>query len=758
MMKVFSQRRVITNRSDIVDGTLHEDDPTVVNLRSQVNALTIGHAEIEMKHMNILSSMETENDRGLTLMKARIQATEELNYSLKISKESLIKKVADLELAAKVTQNSIDEEKSRTRSVEKLNSSLKLANNSLSEKVIELKLKVVHATRNSSQEESKFSVPLEMEDNAKLVQELEKLKSALTNNNEDNKAMENTIQDLHEKRARIKDKFGRRRSIGPCESRRSRSFERRCALSTPSNMPTDMKDKYCEEVKRNSLLEEQIQIIVTREDTTNKSLAKLTQDAEDSILQRNKKIDKLEEELDASKDNILKLVTKMQSIEKKNSDEIQSITFQFEEQKSELIILRKKLDEEKEEVKQLLARERDTITQLEQKNTLIERISIENETYLTSIQEKEASFQLIIQKHKAKLIELDEMREKLDAEIEHNAKKDKQDEENKNILKNASKHEELLRNQSSEIDTLTNKLTRIKGVEQENHKQNAILQKDALQQQEHLRNLGSEINELKKNIASANIAEHENLKENADLQKRALEHEGRLRDQGSEIDELKKKLTSANIAKSEIEVNLKERLQNIAKQEGSKVEENNSEREKLEIRLEEVEKEITVLKGQLKEKDEHIERRMAEIAQMYKLTKEQTAIKRDEILDLQGELLTKSHLLTTRNHELESIKYDVDKQKLCYESDLNALRQQVRVPGDRDNELEKLRARNSKLEYAIAESKQEIKLVRRKFTSRVGGSNGTVKVLRNRNESLKNDVETLLHKMKHIVKSNISEI
>ena len=107
-------------------------------------------------------------------MKARIQATEELNYSLKISKESLIKKVADLEFAAKLTQKALDEERSRTRRVEKLNSHLKVANDSLSQNVAELNLKVERATRNLLSEENKSSAPLEAEDNVKLVRELEK--------------------------------------------------------------------------------------------------------------------------------------------------------------------------------------------------------------------------------------------------------------------------------------------------------------------------------------------------------------------------------------------------------------------------------------------------------------------------------------------------------------------------------------------------------------------------------------------------------
>ena len=157
MFKVFTPRQIITNRTDVVDGSLDVIDPIVKNLRTQVSQLAYENAKLDEEHMNTLSSIQKDKDAELNLMKARIQVTEELNSSLKESKELLTNKTKDLEHKVSQAQKALDEEKNRTQDMQKLNSSLKLANASLTERISELSM-LLDAKETSSEQNSTQNV------------------------------------------------------------------------------------------------------------------------------------------------------------------------------------------------------------------------------------------------------------------------------------------------------------------------------------------------------------------------------------------------------------------------------------------------------------------------------------------------------------------------------------------------------------------------------------------------------------------------
>jgi len=777
MFNVLSRRRVMTNSSFHADGSLVKEDPLIEELRSEIKAMKIANSENERLHMNNLTWMEKEHVQALNLMNMSTKATVVLNSSLKTTEESLTKKVANLEREAIKAQEILGEEKIRSQEIGKLNSSLKVANNSLMEKVGRLEIKVSAATT-SSDEETTFSgkrkEELEEGDRVKFLQnqvkDIEKLKNTVTSTNEDNKAIEKNIQKLHSRRAQIKDKFGHRRLI-----ERQRSVDRKSYIAAsiaasidPCVELNDLKDKYNEEVKRNKSLEEQIQIIVMREDITNKCLAQTKRDAENTLIQRNKVIDAFREELNMSRENILRLEEKIQSMEEGNShegparlitqvdlckkveekeeevkgltaDDINSVTLLLEKQKSataeiqvqlqqkeELIDKMNKISCKKSVTKQTYSNDEieELKIELQRKNTKIECIFKENEKNLTGLKQKETDFHLIIQKHQVKLAELDEMREKYEAELELNSRIKKQVKEeeqakgNETLRKSAVKHERCLQRRDSEIDLLKDKLTR------------------------------------------ANADEQDNLRENADLHKTTLEHDERFRNQRKEIDDLKKKLINANVAKSEIEVNLKELRKRLSHSIKEKEDKHNVEKEKLKFLLEDVGKKFSGLERELKEKEAEANRMGEERSQMYKNFNEQTAAKKNEISELHEELLEKSNLLTVRERALQSLKYEADEKKLHYQTKIMTLRAELKIPRDKNCEVERLSARNSELEYDIVESKQEVKQMRGKFANMAmrDGSDGIVRILRNRNECLKNEVEALTNRMKDITDHGPSEM
>ena len=376
MSNILSPRRVITNRKGIADGSLE-----VIN-QSQVNELATANDELEKDHIDIISvrKKEKEKEKLWNLTKPRIQSTRDLNSFLKVSTKSSIKKA-------------LDDEKSRTQETESLYSSLKLSTNYLVEKADGLELKVGKIARMMSNIISPQRVITNKKDIADgsqqgpIVIELQSQVSELS-----------TVVD-----------------------QLAAEYPKRYFIEL-----NEMKDKYDEEVKRNFFLEDNNHIIVNKEDATSKCLAKAKRDIKDSLFQLDKTIDKLKEELTASKGAIIRLEKNVQYIDERNNDKgnVQLITRQLEEQKSETINLRKKLDKKEEEVNKLIARDIESVTQLEQKNTKIERISTNNEKNRTHLKQKEADFELIIQKHQIKLLELDNMQEKYDAEIERFVKKE----------------------------------------------------------------------------------------------------------------------------------------------------------------------------------------------------------------------------------------------------------------------------------------------------------------------------------------------
>lgn len=717
MMNTLLHGREKADMIDYIDGSIgKEDDPIIVRLRSQVRELTIGRAEIEKEYMNILSSMEEEKNEELNLMQAQKQATIDRNASIMISKESLIAKVANLEREASVRQKTLDEEK-------KHNSSLKLVNDTLVEKVDDLEIKV-DAAQNSADEEKKSRNMKSVQ--SQQVNKIKNLKIALASSKADNNTMEATIQQLHKKRTEIKEKFGRSRSIERSRSvERSRPIERSRSVECKRSVEhipiiaasielSKMEDKFNEEVKRNNLLEEQIQTIVTREDTTNKFLAQTKLDAEESILQRNKITDTIREELDASKENVIRLKENMHSIEERDA-----VNFLLEEQKAATADLQVQFQQKEELIDQMTkvsdGRIEELKIELQQRNVKIKCIAKENEKNLACLKERETNFHLIVQKHQVKLMELDKLREKYEVELEHNDTFNEQAKGDATLRKIVLKHEARIQKQDSEIVLLKSKLTR------------------------------------------ANADEQEKLQENAILQESTLVDNERLRNHRLEIDELKKKLTNANMAKSDMDITYKKSLDKIAVKENN----NDVEKDELEGLLEEVQKKCNALEGQLKEKEEGATRMQCEIAQMYKIFEEQTSAKRNEISELHGELLVKSGLLTTQNRNFEIYKFEVDKERLSYEANMNSLRAEIMVSENEYNVFIGINERNSELEHKLAESRKEIQCVHEKFSSRnriLKEPNGTVKILRSRNECLKNDVEKLVKRVSYVQRSKRSEI
>lgn len=285
MLKAFSSRRAMSKRKGLSDGSLDGEDGSLVkSLRQQVSQLTIEKAEVEKDFMNALASMEKENGHKLNSMEERIKETEEANSFLKISKNSLVQRVLDLEL--KLTEGEKD-------------------NNKLD---LDQKKKIENST------------------------------TTRTSSDVNNKATQVTIQQL--------DGNGANNQIV---------------------------EKYDSEVKRNTLLEEQIRIITVREDTTNKRLAEMKQDTDKSLLRQSKTIELLKEELDSYKENIIKPKRKLLSAMETSvgGGHTKLHTRRLKQNNSKPINACTKFGEEEKEFKGMIKRDNDDVALLLEDQTLM---------------------------------------------------------------------------------------------------------------------------------------------------------------------------------------------------------------------------------------------------------------------------------------------------------------------------------------------------------------------------------------------------
>jgi len=290
MKRVFAPRNLITNRRGIAHGNLKgEDVDLVARLRRQVAQLTTGKAEEERNLMNALASIEKRKDYELNSTKARIKLSEEANHFLKVSKNSLVEMVLDLEVK-----------------VERL-------------KLVEVK--EGNDRRNHDQGTN-----------------IEKLNSTQTSINSNKKTIQEAVQQLDGKGGK-----------------------------------DQMAENYNSAVKRNTLLEEQIQRVVAREDTTNQRLVKIEKDANDLLFRQYIIIDTLKKEVTLYKENKIKLERELLSYTERMGDIgiIKLLTRQLDEKHAELINSHKELAEKEKERKELIKRENDTITHLSKEHKLV---------------------------------------------------------------------------------------------------------------------------------------------------------------------------------------------------------------------------------------------------------------------------------------------------------------------------------------------------------------------------------------------------
>lgn len=134
--------------------------------------------------------------------------------------------------------------------------------------------------------------------------------------------------------------------------------------------------------------------------------------------------------------------------------------------------------------------------------------------------------------------------------------------------------------------------------------------------------------------------------------------------------------------------------------------------------------------------------------------KKEMYLRREEISDLNGEVVQKSNLLSSKEREFLQFKSDIDDMNLKHRAALEQLQKQMDDFDVNQNEIVILKESNRRLRNDVSILKNELQ---RLTLSRTAEStpDSSAKVLRARNEQLMNTVERLNEKIKRIKRNVI---
>jgi chromosome segregation ATPase len=179
----------------------------------------------------------------------------------------------------------------------------------------------------------------------------------------------------------------------------------------------------------------------------------------------------------------------------------------------------------------------------------------------------------------------------------------------------------------------------------------------------------------------------------------------------------------------------------------------------LESRLDEENEKAQQLELLIRGKEEHMERMRKDFDDLRIQMEKETDLKRNEITNLNGEVVEKSSLLSSREREFLQLKADMDELKLKYDAEVTVLKKQIDEFGANEKEVQKIHRKNIALEGEVANLRNEIRRLHMSgndFDNPMSPQS-SVRVLRTRNEELKGEVEKLQRKLRHM-KRNVTRI
>ncbi len=218
----------------------------------------------------------------------------------------------------------------------------------------------------------------------------------------------------------------------------------------------------------------------------------------------------------------------------------------------------------------------------------------------------------------------------------------------------------------------------------------------------------------------------------------------------AQINKLQKELTTTRLAETETKKKIQSLEESIA-----------SMQEDSSITLAAKDMAIEAMRNTLSDKEGAIDRLMKEKEQLVLSMKDMTSSRRDEIDELQGELMEMSTRAANQAREVQNLKVQLEDSEYRKE-EMDRLRKRVRElsqqlatrsPSNTDGEkTSELQMENSELRQRLRDANLAIKAAEGKMRELAAekGSSKSMQVLRDRNASLKFEVEKLTRKLQKL--------
>ena len=486
-----------------------------------------------------------------------------------------------------------------------------------------------------------------------------------------------------------------------------------------------------------------------------------------------------------------------------DNDNVEAQSSKVQELEAELIKLKGAIGQvEKLKIDIVAARE-----ELEKKDKELVALTKENETNKNNLSSLESDFITVQEKNASTFQELEDFKEKFDAEVRKS--KQLQDGKESSTKAEASETEsiaklELAQNQIKELQnevktkeeeiktlqTVAGKETKLQQELEGLHLVMASLKLELNNKKEELEAISDMKNQsfnkletIEKDMSmmalksSATFDELEDLKEKFDREtqeKRSLkealekfspeqileeakkETDAELKQKDNEIHKLRKGLIDANVAKTDIELKLMDIMNDVVKSQSTR----DIMRTELDKRLDEENDRASQLEHLIKDKEDDMERMRKEFDDLRIEMEKETETKRSEISNLNGEVVEKASLLSSRDREFLQLAANMDELKLQHKTEVASLRREINEFGANEKEVQRVHHRNIQLEGEVAILRNEIR--RLQLNDRVESDNmmlpqSSARVLRTRNGELVGEVEKLQRRLRRM-KRNVTRI
>ena len=231
------------------------------------------------------------------------------------------------------------------------------------------------------------------------------------------------------------------------------------------------------------------------------------------------------------------------------------------------------------------------------------------------------------------------------------------------------------------------------------------------------------------------------------------ETEEALKAKDGEIHDLKKHLTDANVSKAEIELKLMEVMNDVISSQSTR----NMMKGELEARLEDENEKALQLETMIKAKEDDIEQMRKEFSDLRIQMEKETDLKLNEIVDLNGEVVEKSSQLSSRDREFLQLEARMDELKLQHKAEISRLRREIDGFGSNEREVQNITRQNQALHREVASLKNEIQRLHMGDRDNLLSADSSRRILRTRNEQLKDEVEKLQKKLRRM-RRNVTRI